>query len=485
MPRRNDPPEFRALDYPMPHRIPTRRAFCYLLGLAVAGLGRIASAAELSGEQIFTTKCAACHGRHGEGTKKHRPPLAGDKSLAQLLDVIGREMPEDDPGTLSKHDTEAVANFVYTAMYSPTARRRNRPARIELARLTVGQYRQAVADLIGSFRYPAKWDGSLGLKAEYIAGRDRKSKDNKGGKGGLERVDPQVNFDFGADSPDSDKIDAHKFSIHWNGSLLAPRTGDYDFVVRTDHACRLWINDMQHPLIDAWVKSGNDTEYRGTLFLVGGRVYPLRLEFSKSKQGVDDSKKKGKKEEPPAKAFIRLCWTPPLGVEEPIPSRNLSPNSAPELYVCSTPFPPDDRSYGWERGTTVSKEWDEATTEAAIDTAGYVSTHLSDLAGAHDGPGDRDAKLRISCRTFAERAFRRPLSADELKSVIERQFELAKNPEVAVKRVVLRVLTSPEFLYREVGGGPEAYNVASRCCRSASGIRSPIKSCCKPPRTAA
>ncbi len=320
-----DPPEFGALDHPMLHRIPTRRAFCYLLGLAVAGLGRTAAAAELSGEQIFTTKCAACHGPHGEGTKKHRPPLAGDKSLAQLLDVIGREMPEDDPGTLSKHDTEAVANYVYTAMYSPTAQQRNRPARIELARLTVGQYRQAVADLIGSFRYPAKWDGSLGLKAEYIAGRDRKSKDNKGGKGGLERVDPQVNFDFGADSPDPDKIDAHKFSIHWNGSLLAPRTGDYDFVVRTDHACRLWINDMQHPLIDAWVKSGNDTEYRGTLYLVGGRVYPLRLEFSKSKQGVDDSKKKDKKEEPPAKAFIKLCWVPPLGVDEPIPSRNLSP----------------------------------------------------------------------------------------------------------------------------------------------------------------
>jgi len=445
----------------MPLPFPTFRALRYLLPLAVLLSWRTAAAADLSGEQVFQTKCAVCHGAQGEGTKKHREALTGDKSAAQLSELIGKEMPEDKPGTLSKPETDAVAAYVYTAMYSPTARLRNRPARIELARLTVGQYRQAVADLIGSFRWQAKWDGSLGLKAEYIAGRDRKSKDNKGGKG-LERVDPQVNFDFGADSPDPDKIDPHKFSIHWNGSLLAPRTGDYDFIVRTDHACRLWVNDMQHPLIDAWVKSGNDTEYRGTLFLVGGRVYPLRLEFSKSKQGVDDSKKGKKDDSPPAKAFIRLCWQPPLGVDEPIPARQLSPAAAPELFVCSTPFPPDDRSYGWERGTTVSKEWDEATTDAAITTAGYVVAHLSDLAGVRDDASDRAAKLRIFCRTLAERAYRRPLTGDDVKAIVDRQFDAAKTPDLAVKRVVLRVLTSPRFLYREVSGGQDAFDVASR-----------------------
>ena len=51
-------------------------------------------------------------------------------------------------------------------------------------------------------------------------------------------------------------------------------------------------------MIDAWVKSGNDTEYRTSIELLGGRAYPLKLEFSKAKQGVDDSK--DKKEKPPA-----------------------------------------------------------------------------------------------------------------------------------------------------------------------------------------
>ena len=81
-------------------------------------------------------------------------------------------MPEDDPGTLSKNEAKAVADYVYNAIYSPTARERNRPARIELARLTVRQYRQAVADLIGSFRWKPAWGDERGLKAEYNSGRN-------------------------------------------------------------------------------------------------------------------------------------------------------------------------------------------------------------------------------------------------------------------------------------------------------------------------
>ena len=89
--------------------------------------------------------------------------------------------------------------------------------------------------------------------------------------------------------------------------MLAPETGEYEFTIRTEHAARLWLNDLRRPLIDAWVKSGSDTEYRGSLFLIGGRVYPLRLEYSKAKQGVDDSKNKPKP--PPTKSSIRRGCT--------------------------------------------------------------------------------------------------------------------------------------------------------------------------------
>jgi hypothetical protein len=438
-----------------------RGCFRSLLGrlaplLLVAPLA--AAAAEPPGEAIFKSKCAVCHGAQGEGTKKHRERLEGNKSLAQLVDLIGETMPDDDPGSLPKKEAEEVAGYVYNAMYSPAARDRNRPARVELARLTVRQYRQSVADLVGSFRWMPDWGNERGLKAEYFSGRRFRDKSRE-----LERVDPQVNFDFGTDSPVAEKIDAHEFSIRWNGSLLAEETGDYDFIVHTDHAAKLWVNDDRHPLIDAWVKSGNDTEYKGSLFLVGGRAYPVRLEFSKSKQGVDDSKKhKDKPAPPPAPASIALKWKRPLGTEEPIPSRQLSTAAAPELFVCASRFPPDDRSYGWERGTAVSKEWDEATTEAAIETAGYVAAHANDLAGTSDDAKDRTDKLRAFCRTFAERAFRRPLADDEFRSVVDKRFDAAKDADAAVKRVVLRVLTSPRFLYREIEGRADGYDAAAR-----------------------
>jgi cytochrome c553 len=414
-----------------------------------------ASAAEPSGEQLFQAKCAVCHGAHGEGTKKHKAPLAGNRSAAQLRDLIAKTMPEDDPGTLSKPDAQAVATYVYDTIYSPVAQARNRPARIELARLTVNQYRQTTADLIGSFRgQPSAWNDQRGLKGEYFNNRNFDSN-----KLALERIDPQVKFDFGADSPVAGKIDAREFGMRWTGSVMAMESGEYDFTVRTDHAARLWVGQQQHPLIDAWVKSGNDTEYRATLSLLAGRIYPLRLEFSKAKQGVKDNKAK---ERPPAKASVALWWKRPFGVDEPIPARQLSPTWAPDAFVCTTPFPPDDRSYGWERGTTISKEWDEATTDAAIETAGYVVAHLNDLAGTRDDASDRAAKLKNFCRTFAERAFRRPLSAEETKTVVDRQFDAAQDPEIAVKRVVLRTLTSPRFLYREIGGEPDGYKVADR-----------------------
>ena len=60
----------------------------------------------------------------------------------------------------------------------------------------------------------------------------------------------------------------------------------YDFIVRTEHSTRLWVNDMKKPLIDRAVKSGSDTEFRGSIYLLGGRAYPLKLEFSRGSVGV-------------------------------------------------------------------------------------------------------------------------------------------------------------------------------------------------------
>ena len=425
--------------------------------LSAAG---VAAADNRSGDQIYRQMCASCHGAAGEGTPEDYPrALVGDRTVAQLVRFIGKTMPEDDPGTCVGPDAEKVASYIYETFYSKSAQARNAPARIELVHLTVRQYRSAVADLVGSFHEPLKRDGRRGLHGEYF-----KSRRFRSGERVIDRIDPEVRFDFGEESPDSETMEADQFSIRWEGSVLAPETGDYDLIVRTEHATRMWFNDMNRPLIDAFVKSGNDTEYRASIFLLGGRVYPVRLEFSKAKQGVDDSKTK-KQMPDPVKASIALEWVLPHRVAEPIGEHDLSPGTAPEMFVLTTPFPPDDRSIGYERGTSVSKAWDQATTDAAIEVATYVAGHLRELAGVERGGSDREAKAREFCRVFAQRAFRQPLLEEMTTLYVDRLLAAAPDLETGVKRVVLLVLKSPRFLYREIGAGsgtPSAADVASR-----------------------
>ena len=468
-----------------------------------------------TGEQIYRQRCVKCHGASGEGSDDYPDRLAGDKSVDQLARFIAKKMPKDSPKKCEPEEAQKVATYIFDAFYSEAAQARNKPPRIELARLTVRQYRNAVADLIGSFRSPTSAPPStaadkknasknVGREENGLRGTYFKSFGFRPNNRVLERIDPIVRFDFGENAPDSKNFEPDRFSIRWQGSISAPETGRYEFIVRTEHAARLWLNDNKTPLIDAWVKSASgDSEHSASIFLLGGRTYPLRLEFAKGKQGVKDGKKDEAKP-PPVKASIALEWRLPQQAAEAIPARNLSPNQARELFIVDTPFPPDDRSVGYERGTSISKAWDQATTDAAIEIAGYIVAHLHELAGVPDraerhlpsalsgnddplgqdinGGTNRspqsaaessDARLRAFCERFAERAFRRPLTDEEKQIFIAHRFQGARDLDTAVKRVVLMVLKSPQFLYREIGRDTSAagaknaakehdYDVASR-----------------------
>jgi hypothetical protein len=277
------------------------------------------------------------------------------------------------------------------------------------------------------------------------------------------RVDPVVHFDFLKSSPDFDKLNTPEIAANWQGSVIAAETGVHEFIVRTEHATRLWVNNMKTPLIDRSVKSGTDTEFRGSIYLLGGRAYPIRLEFSRGNVGVrKDPKDKLKTE----KTTMELAWKSPMKAIETIPARNLSPADSGTAFALSINLPPDDRSAGYERGSAVSKEWVQATIDGAIETASYVSTNLAELSGVKNDAGNRKEQLREFCVKFAERAFRKPLTAEQRKLYIDRQFEAAKDADTAVKRVVLLVLQSPRFLYREpaavAGGEGDAFDIAAR-----------------------
>ena len=175
---------------------------------------------------------------------------------------------------------------------------------------------------------------------------------------------------------------------------------------------------------------------------------------------MKSAEEKAKQEITPAS--ISLSWIPPGRADQIVPTQFLSPHHFPESHFVNTPFPPDDRSTGFERGRSVSKEWERATTDAAIEIADYVLLRLNDLTGgAQPGP-EYESRLREFCRQFVGRAFRRPLSPEQELLYVDRQFEEV-DLETAVQRVVLLALKSPRFLYHGLGDQPQdAYSNASR-----------------------
>lgn len=409
--------------------------------IAFGWLITAARAEDHPGLTIYVAHCARCHGANGQGTTDLPDPLTGDHSVNQLATLIDETMPEDDPTRVTGDAARLVAEYIHASFYSPVARDRNRPATIDMSHLTVRQHRTAVADLIGSFRgrEPAT-DERRGLRAEYFRGRHFDRNDLA-----FSRIDANVDFDFGLEGPDPEQFEPNRFAIRWTGAIVPVETGHHEFVVRSEHSVRLFVNDAfgDRPLIDGYVQSGPDAEHRATIFLLGGRPYPLRLEFAKAHHGVADKSK-----EPLTQASVRLLWKPVHGRLEPVPERCLIPHDAPPVFALATAFPPDDRSIGYERGAAVSPEWLAATHEAAVATADEVLRHGDRLAGTRRDAPDRPELLHNFAATFAERAFRRPLEPELKALLIARPFADAPDADTGLKRSVLAILSSPRFLFQ-------------------------------------
>lgn len=376
-----------------------RYALILTCAIAVAASWQTNGAdAPLTGEEIYREQCTRCHGHNGEGVAdKYDEPLFGDRSVESLAKLISRTMPEDRDKKCAGEEAAKVARYIYDAFYSPQARARVNPPKIQLSRLTVRQHQNTVADLFGTFRTGNSLGERRGLEGQYYNARNF-----NGDKKAFERLDGRIEFNFGEATPDPEKLTTNEFAIRWRGSVIAEETGPYEFILKTENSARLWVNshDRNKTLIDAWVSSGTDVkEHRETIFLLGGRAYPLQLDYFKFKDKT---------------ASIALEWKPPHGVRETIPARNLAPTRIAETTVVRTAFPPDDSSVGYERGTAVSKAWDQATTCAAIEIANKVVEQMETITGVKAKGEERPEQLKRFCERFAERAFRRPL-ADEQK----------------------------------------------------------------------
>src|SRR5688572_2061796 len=198
-----------------------RSAFIFTALLAWFGLGaaRANDADRAAGAEIFKKLCADCHGEKGQGVpNKFDEPLYGERSVHSLAKLIDKTMPEDEPEKIGAEESRQVALYIYDAFYSPMARAKLNPPKRDFVRLTNRQFRESVADLIGSFGQTRPLGEGKGLPGKYYDsdGMNKKSKRK------MEREDRAIDFDFGELSPNDDP--SNMPSPDFVGPLL-PRKG--------------------------------------------------------------------------------------------------------------------------------------------------------------------------------------------------------------------------------------------------------------------
>ena len=214
----------------------------------------------------------------------------------------------------------------------------------------------------------------------------------------------------------------------------------YDLVVRCSTSFMFHFGRDGRVFFDNHVQSGDQTEFRGTIYLTAGRIYPFKLEMRQRERKTDT---------PPA--HVQLAWLPPQAAETVIPSENLVPGWCPPAFSLQTELPPDDQSYGYARGILVSSEWDQATTASALEFADVAARELwpkfrEEYAKQHAEADDRQA-LTAFLTKLATLALRFPLNADDQQRYVGFALDQHEEHASAIKQSLIRVLKSPYFLY--------------------------------------
>ncbi|GAB3829045.1 OmpA family protein [Hymenobacter jeollabukensis] len=91
----------------------------------------------------------------------------------------------------------------------------------------------------------------------------------------LRRRDANIDFDWKRQPP-VDGLGWEYFSVRWEGYLLAPTTGEYEFSTVMDDGLRVWVGGKR--IIDAW-REQDHVPATVRLRLEAGRYYRLRVDY--------------------------------------------------------------------------------------------------------------------------------------------------------------------------------------------------------------
>lgn len=159
---------------------------------------------------------------------------------------------------------------------------------------------------------PGDGDGPVttnGLNAVYFKGTSFNEKV-------LERTDARIDFAWHEGAPDP-KVGADTFSVRWSGFIKPRFTETYTFTVFSDDGVGLWIDSEE--IIANWTDHSEAAD-QGTVSLMAGELYPLRMEYYENR----------------GDATITLLWASESQATQIVPSSVLYTSDAP-IDLC-----PDD-----------------------------------------------------------------------------------------------------------------------------------------------
>ncbi|MCP2168215.1 PA14 domain-containing protein [Goodfellowiella coeruleoviolacea] len=129
-----------------------------------------------------------------------------------------------------------------------------------------------------SFSYNSQQTDAKGLRASYYNDLNHNGAIDDGNEPTLVRTEPQVNVDWGTESPFAPALPADYFVVRWSGYFQAPETGTYLFAGVHDDKTTVWINNNQVYLGEG-VSDVNWTQATGVALTKGQRV-PIKVELA-------------------------------------------------------------------------------------------------------------------------------------------------------------------------------------------------------------
>jgi glucose/arabinose dehydrogenase len=210
----------------------------------------------------------------------------------------------------------------------------------------------------------------------------------------LTRTDATIDFAWGSGSPDP-IIGSDTFSVRWAGQIESLYSETYTFYATSDDGVRLWVDDEL--LIDGFVDQP-PREYSGTIDLLAGQKYDIRMEYYENGGG----------------AVAQLAWSSATQAKEIVPQSQLYlPAATFSLKDSETVFVSETAGFA-----TVTAVRSGDLQEAA--TLEYTTNELTGAASAEAGSDYTQPTFNNITNTgqvvfeagVAEKSFTIPISND-------------------------------------------------------------------------